>query len=125
MGRGTDQGGTVFGWWSPKVIRARWLVLAAGLGVAVVGAVWGSGAFASLTNGGFDDPASDSARVQQIAARLGAQGPDVVVLYSSRSATVDDPAFRGPVSAALHALEHRRGVARVISHYQEAGVAAA
>lgn len=115
----------MFAWWSPTLIRARWLVLAAGLAVAVVGAVWGSGVFASLTNGGFDDPASESVRVQQIAARLGAQSPDVVVLYSSRSATVDDPAFRGPVSAALHALEHRRGVARVVSYYQQAGVAAA
>ena len=65
--------------------------------------------FGSLVNGGFDDPASASAKVQQIAARLGAQSPDVVVLYSSRSATVDDPAFRGPVSAALRALGRRRG----------------
>lgn len=109
--------------WSSTVIRARWLVLAAGLVLALAGAVWGSGVFGSLVNGGFDDPASASAKVQQIAARLGAQSPDVVVLYSSRSATVDDPAFRGPVSAALRALERRRGVAHVVSYYQDAGVA--
>ena len=110
-------------WWSSTVIRARWLVLAAGLVLALAGAVWGSGVFGSLVNGGFDDPASASARVQQIAARLGAQSPDVVVLYSSRSATVDDPAFRGPVSAALRALGRRPGVAHVVSYYQDAGVA--
>jgi uncharacterized membrane protein YdfJ with MMPL/SSD domain len=110
-------------WWSSTVIRARWLVLAAGLVLALAGAVWGSGVFGSLVNGGFDDPASASARVQQIAARLGVQSPDVVVLYSSRSATVDDPAFRGPVSAALRALERRPGVAHVVSYYQDAGVA--
>ena len=103
--------------------RARWLVLAAGLVLALAGAVWGSGVFGSLVNGGFDDPASASARVQQIAARLGAQSPDVVVLYSSRSATVDDPAVRGLVSAALRALERRPGVAHVVSYYQDAGVA--
>ena len=56
--------------WSSTVIRARWLVLAAGLVLALAGAVWGSGVFGSLVNGGFDDPASASARVQQIAARL-------------------------------------------------------
>ena len=110
-------------WWSSTVVRARWLVLAAWLVLALAGAVWGSGVFGSLVNGGFDDPASASARVQQIAARLGAQSPDVVVLYSSRSATVDDPAFRGPVSAALRALERHRGVAHVVSYYQDAGVA--
>lgn len=115
----------MFAWWSSTVIRARWLVLAGALVVAVVGVVWGSGVFGSLTNGGFDDPASDSAKVQQIAARLGAQSPDVVVLYSSRSATVDDFAFRGPVSAALHALEQRREVAHVVSYYQEAGAVGA
>ena len=109
--------------WSSTVIRARWLVLAAGLVLALAGAVWGSGVFGSLVNGGFNDPASASARVQQIAARLGAQSPDVVVLYSSRSATVDDPAFRDPVSAALRALERRPGVAHVVSYYQDAGVA--
>ena len=109
--------------WSSTVIRARWLVLAAGLVLALAGAVWGSGVFGSLVNGGFDDPASASARVQQIAARLGAQSPDVVVLYSSRSATVDDPAFRGPVSAALRALGRSPGVAHVVSYYQDAGVA--
>src|SRR5216684_1821406 len=111
----------MFAWWSSTVIRARWLMLAAGLVLAVAGAVWGSGVFASLTNGGFDDPASDSAKVQQIAARLGTQTPDVVVLYSSRGATAGDPAFRGPVAAALHALERRREVAHVVSYYQGAG----
>src|SRR6266851_5258623 len=111
----------MFAWWSSTVIRARLLMLAAGLVLAVAGAVWGSGVFASLTNGGFDDPASDSAKVQQIAARLGTQTPDVVVLYSSRGATAGDPAFRGPVAAALHALERRREVAHVVSYYQGAG----
>jgi hypothetical protein len=94
-------------WWSSAMIRARWLVLAAGLAAAVAGIAWGSGVFASLTNGGFDDPASESAKVQRIAARLGVQSPDVVVLYSSRRATVNDPAFRRPVSATLQASDHR------------------
>ena len=89
--------------WSSTVIRARWLVLAAGLVLALAGAVWGSGVFESLVNGGFDDPASASAKVQQIAARLGAQSPDVVVVFQpqrhGQRPRVPGPGQCGPAGA--------------------------
>ncbi len=44
------------------MVRVRWLVLAAGLGLVVVGAVWGIGVFGDLEGGGFEDPASESSR---------------------------------------------------------------
>ncbi|MFL5999476.1 MAG: MMPL family transporter, partial [Streptomyces sp.] len=84
--------------------RRRWVVAAALLLVAAAG-VWGTGVFGKLTGAGFDDPGSESAHAAQVAAAsLGRDGSDVVVLYSSRSATVDDPAFRDAVTQTLDAL---------------------
>ena len=60
------------------------------------------GVFGALTGGGFDDPASESSQARErIIAELGNQDVDVLVLYSSPTATVDDPAFRDPVTATL------------------------
>ncbi|HEX7746222.1 MAG TPA: MMPL family transporter [Micromonosporaceae bacterium] len=108
----------MFGWWGRTVVRHRWLVLVAGLVLAVVGATWGIGVFGSLTGGGFDDPASESSRARaRIIAELGKQDVDLLILYSSDSATVDQPAFREPVTAALRQLRDRPEVARVSSWY--------
>ena len=52
----------MFAWWGRTVVRARWLVLAAGVGVAVVGALWGTWVFGALSNGGFETPNSESDR---------------------------------------------------------------
>ena len=47
--------------WSEFLIRrARW-VLTAGVLVTILTAVYGIGVFGSLTQGGFDDPATESA----------------------------------------------------------------
>ncbi|MFC6017380.1 MMPL family transporter [Plantactinospora solaniradicis] len=100
------------------MVRLRWAVLAAGMVLVAVGAAWGTGVFGSLTGGGFDDSASESSRAdQRIRAELGNQGADLVVLYSSDTATVDQPAFRDPVTATLDRLRQRPEVARVTSWY--------
>src|SRR3954463_2960886 len=84
--------------------RRRWVAVAALLLVAAAG-VWGTGVFGKLTGAGFDDPGSESAHAAQVAAaHLGRDGADVVVLYSSRALTVDDPAFREAVTTTLDAL---------------------
>src|SRR5260370_18330039 len=95
--RCTDQEATVFAWWSSTVIRVRWLVLAAGLAVAVVGAVWGSGAFASLTNGGVGGPARPPAGGQQIAPPPGPPGPGLVGLLFPPRPPVGHPPGPRPV----------------------------
>ena len=70
-------------------------MIAAALVLAAVGATWGTGVFGALTGGGFDDPDSESSRAHaRITEELGSQDVDVLVLYSSPPATVDDPAFR-------------------------------
>ena len=90
------------------------LALAAGL--AVLGVTWGLGVFGALSGGGFDDPGSPSSRAhERIERELGRQDFDVLVLYSSRTATVDDPAFRGPVTTTLDRIRQRPEVESVVS----------
>src|SRR4051794_26879557 len=90
------------GW---AVHHRRWYVLAAAalaLSAAVVG---GSGVFAHLAGSGFADPASESARAQDLADdHLPPDGADVVAIYTSAAGTVDEPAFRGAVEGALARL---------------------
>lgn len=84
--------------------RRRWVVAAALAFLAFAG-VWGTGVFGSLTSGGFEDPDSESARsAAVVAADLGRDEADVVVLYRSPDRTVEDPAFRRAVTATLAAL---------------------
>ncbi|HEY6748118.1 MAG TPA: MMPL family transporter [Mycobacteriales bacterium] len=84
--------------------RRRW-ILAAALAFLAFAGIWGTGVFGSLTSGGFEDPDSESARAAAVvAADLGRDEADVVVLYRSPDRTVDDPAFRRAVTGTLAAL---------------------
>lgn len=107
--------------WGRVVAARRRLILVAGLLVAVIGAAWGAGVFSRLVTGGFDDPGSASARANaQITHALGSQTPDVLALYSSRTATVQSPGFRDRVEAEAQRLRASPGVASVASAYDGA-----
>ena len=91
--------------WGRIVVRLRWAVVAGFVALVAFAGVWGTGVFASLSQGGFDDPGSDSARAQErIEQTVGRQGADVLAVYTSRDRTVDDPAFRAAVERSLAAL---------------------
>ncbi|WP_460492358.1 MMPL family transporter [Dactylosporangium cerinum] len=93
-------------------------VLLAGVALAVLGAVWGTGVIGTLSSNGFEDPDSESARAtQRIVAEIGRQDADVVALYTSRDLTVDDPRFQTAVQDALAKVRQRAEVARVVSFY--------
>jgi len=93
-------------------------VLAAAVLLAAVGATWGAGVFGQLTGGGFDDPASESSRAYaRISDELGPQGADLIVLWSSDTATADQPAFRDPVTATVSRLRERPEVTSVTTWY--------
>jgi trehalose monomycolate/heme transporter len=99
------------------VHRRRRLVLAGALVFVAVAALWGTGVFGALKNGGFDDPGSGSARAARIVNdRIGAPDDELVVLYSSRTMTVDDPAFRAAVTGTLGRLPGA-DVARVTTYW--------
>src|SRR4051812_6028174 len=91
------------------VHRRRGLVTAAALIFIVIAAVWGTQVFGALKGGGFDDPKSDSSRATKIIdGRIGPAADDLVVLYESRTLTVDDPAFRDAVRGTLARLPKDR-----------------
>src|SRR5215472_3045487 len=98
----------MFDRWGRIVYRRRWLVLAVAGAAVIVAAVWGTGVFARLQSaGGFSAPGSQSQREAALAARtFGRDSADVVVIYSSRSATqtVRSPAVRRAVTSTLAAL---------------------
>ncbi|MEU6076646.1 MMPL family transporter [Micromonospora sp. NPDC047074] len=109
----------MFAWWGHMVVRLRWSVLAAALVLVAVGATWGVGVFGQLTGGGFDDPASESSRAaERITRELGPQGADLVVLWSSDTAAVDQPAFRDPVTATVAGLRERPEITSVTTWYE-------
>jgi len=108
----------MFARWGRAMVRGRWAVLAAALVVVAIGATWGAGVFGALSTGGFNDRNSESAKVRdQIVTELGPQDADVIVLYSSRTAIVDQPGFRDAVGAALARVATRPEVASVLSWY--------
>jgi uncharacterized membrane protein YdfJ with MMPL/SSD domain len=110
----------MFGWWGRTVIRLRWWVIAAAAALVITGAIWGAGVFGALTGGGYDDPDSQSNRAAAgIAQQLGQREPDLLVLWSSDTATVADPAFRAAVTAAVERIRAEADVAQVAAYTDE------
>ena len=91
--------------WGRLVARRAWTVLIAGLVLVAATAVFGAGVFDSLSNGGFEDPGSESSRsrVKELATFPG-HDVDVVAIYSSPAMKVADPAFRESVSNVISGL---------------------
>jgi trehalose monomycolate/heme transporter len=97
--------------------RAR-AVLIGGLVLVAAAAVYGLGVFGSLSNGGYDDQASESARsVIAEHKTFTSHDADIVVIYSSPSLKVSDPAFRLAVSNVISGLP-RGTIQRVTTWYQ-------
>jgi len=104
--------------WGRLMAQRAWAVLIGGLAVVAAAAVFGLGVFGSLSNGGFEDPASESARsLAREHATFASHDADVVAIYSSPSLKVTDPAFKASVENAVSALP-KGSVERVTSWYQ-------
>ena len=104
--------------WGHLVARRAKTVLGAGLALVVVAAVYGLGVFGSLSNGGFDDPASESARsLATEHATFASHDADIVIIYSSPSMRVSDPAFRESVLKVISGLP-QGSARRVTTWYQ-------
>ncbi|MFI7637610.1 MMPL family transporter [Nonomuraea sp. NPDC049400] len=87
-------------------VRRRWWVVAAALVVTVVGGLFGSTAMGLFTGGaGFVDPRSESNRADELLESTFAHdGVDVIVVYESRTRTVDDPAFASAIATVVGRL---------------------
>ncbi|HEX6150304.1 MMPL family transporter, partial [Nocardioides sp.] len=88
--------------WSRVVVLRPLAVLLAGLALTIAAGAYGAGVFGSLSQGGFEDPDSESSQaLQRERDELGNHGADVIAIYSSDDLRVEDPEFRQRVEAAL------------------------
>jgi len=91
--------------WGRVVAQRAGAVLIVGLVAVAAAAVYGLGVFDSLSNGGFEDPASESSRaLAREHATFASHDVDVLVIYSSPSLKVSDPAFKKPVTDVISGL---------------------
>jgi RND superfamily putative drug exporter len=108
----------MFAWWGRTMSRFRWLVLVLAAGFTALAVTWGTGVFGSLSEGGFEQPGSESERAsERIEAEVGRQDLDLVALYSSDDLTVADPRFRDAVRDAADRVRQHSAVTDVISFY--------
>ncbi|WP_182525321.1 MMPL family transporter [Nocardioides dongkuii] len=105
--------------WGTFLARRALAVLLAGLAVAVAAGAYGLGVFDSLSQGGFDDPDSESSR-ELVAEQdaFGNQSVDVVAIYSSADLTADDPEFRAAVEGVVSGIPD--GVVSSVVPYYDA-----
>ncbi len=104
--------------WGHLLARRAWTVLIAGMVMVAAAAVFGLGVFGNLSSGGYDDPTSESARsLAKEHATFTSHDADIVVIYSSPTMRVSDPAFRASVENVLKGLP-KGSVNRVTSWYQ-------
>jgi uncharacterized membrane protein YdfJ with MMPL/SSD domain len=104
--------------WGRLVARRAWVVLIGGLALVAAVAVFGLGVFGSLSNGGFEDPASESSQaLAKEHSTFASHDTDIVVIYSSPSMKVSDPAFKESVTNVISGLP-KGSVERVITWYE-------
>ena len=103
-------------WAQLLVTRAKFVLLFGVIAVVSAG-VYGAGVFASLSNGGFEDPDSEAA--QELALErdtFGNKSVDVIAIYSSDELQATAPEFRDEVRETLGGLSEE-SVASVTTYY--------
>ncbi|MES9536978.1 MULTISPECIES: MMPL family transporter [unclassified Actinomadura] len=104
--------------------RRRWASLVLILVMTGVAGAWGLGVFAKFKEGGFEDPDASSTLVAKLGATyFGSTNPDVLVLYSSDTMTVDDPRFEASVVTTVARLPKAQ-VEEIVSYWSFNGEAA-
>jgi len=100
------------------VRRRRWILIAGLAGIALAGAFGGNVA-THLSNGGFNDPSSQSSRASSTLNRVFHTGnPNLVLLVTARGGSVDAPAVASEGAALTAKLAAEPGVADVASYWR-------
>ena len=91
--------------WGAFVARRALAVLLVGVAVTFGAAAYGFGVFDHLSQGGFDDKNSESAReLQAERDTFGNQNIDVVAIYTSPDLVASDPEFQADVEQVVAGL---------------------
>lgn len=100
------------------IVRRRRAVLVVTFAGLVVAIVLGSGVFAGLTNGGFNDPASESTlAISALEDEFDTGSADLVAIVTADSGDVDDPAVVAAGTALTEEFAAIDGVADVSSYW--------
>ncbi len=111
-------GATLFTRLGAFIVRRRRLVLVATGAFILVAAVLGTGTFARLKSGGFQDPGAQSTKAENILKNTyGAGDANVVALAAVTSGTVDDPAAAAAGKEVSDRLAAISGVTQVSSYW--------
>ncbi|MDX6205955.1 MAG: putative drug exporter of the superfamily [Frankiales bacterium] len=96
--------------------RAR-LVLGLSVGVLLISAVLGVGAFARLLSAGFDDPASASSQAKVLLDQRFGGEPDLIFLVHARTGTVDAAAVASDAQTLARRLSQDGRLSGVTSYW--------
>ena len=92
--------------WARFLSRNPLKVLIACLLIGIASLVWGLGLFDRLTNGGFEDPTSQSSKIlDEREKHFGNTGADLVLLYRTADGAITDPAIIDRATVALETLK--------------------
>ena len=105
--------------WARFVYRRSWYVLILGLIVVFVAGVYGASVFSHLSTGNdFEDPASGSTQVYNLAqSKFSGTQEQLLVLFSSSKLTVNSPIFEQIAQHDLVVISSQPHVERVTSFY--------
>jgi len=99
-------------------VRRRKLVLAATVAFMAVAGVLGGAVAEHLTSGGFEDPDAESTRAEEaIVDAFGVDDPNLVLLVTAPTGTVDDAEIAAAGQALTEELAAEPGVANVASYW--------
>jgi RND superfamily putative drug exporter len=103
---------------APFLVRRRRLVLVVSLLLLVVAGAYGGGVVERLTSGGFTDPGAESSRATSVIEEtFGTGEPELVLLATAPSGSVDDPAASAAGNELTAALLAEPGVAEAASYW--------
>ena len=100
--------------------RRPWRVVLAGTLFVLVAGALGGGVAENLTTGGFEDPATETARASELLdERFGAGVPNVILLVTATDGDVDSPHVAAAGQALTDELSAEPGVTGVVSYWSE------
>jgi RND superfamily putative drug exporter len=100
--------------------RRPWRVVVAGILFVLVAGALGGGVAENLTTGGFEDPATETARAGEILdERFGTGIPNVILLVTATDGDVDSPDVAAAGRALTDELAAEAGVTGVVSYWSE------
>ena len=100
------------------LVRRRRLVLIATVALVAAAGILGGGVIERLTSGGFEDETSESFQAAEILKEeFGVEAPNLVLLVTSETGSVDDPEVAQEGGALTEELAAQEGIEGVASYW--------